>query len=161
MVNQIKTKRYWLRVAAYFMWFLITYTLISAVFMEADKPFWNVEEIQSRSLFAFFMAIIFAYRHNEQPKSEVPDDDDMVQKKWTLKEFFGIFGLMLLFALLIMTVLFGIGWVVMQLIYDNVEPVGQSFTKMIFVTSVMTFIAVLFFFLAERFGFRRNRKAQD
>ena len=158
--NQFKSKKYWIRVAGYFTWFVLTYTLISYVFKEADEPFWSLKEIQSRSIFALFMSLIFAYRHREQPASEIPDDTDMEKQPWNLKQFIGIFGLMLLFSIIIMSVLFGLGWVIMQIINKEATAVGDAFIRMLLVTVIMSFVAVLVLFLCEKFGIRWERKSR-
>ena len=159
MWKQIRTKKYWTRVAGFFLWFLVIYTLVDYAFEEDRKLFWSLEKIQRRFIFILFMSTLFAFRHREQPNSGVPDDDDMVQKKWGLKEFFGVFGLLLLFATIIMSILFGIGWLVMHLAYDEVEPAGKIFVKMLVVTAIMTFISTLLLFLADRFNIWWGRRS--
>lgn len=157
--RQIRSKRYWARVAGYFIWFLLTYTLISYVFKEAEDAFWSLKEIQGRSIFAFFMSIIFAYRHREeQIADEINEEGDNEKQPWTVKQFFGILGLMLFFSFLVMTVLFAIGWLVMEILYDETTPIGPVFVRMSLITVVMTFFAVLVLFLSERFGIHWGRK---
>ena len=159
ILKQIQSKRYWLRVAGSFIWFLVTYTLVLYFFREANEPFWNIDEIQSRLGFAFFMSIIFAYRQREQPKPDLTEDDDMIETGWSFKHFMSVFRLMLLFSLLIMSVLFGIGCIVMHLFNDKVEPVGNVFVKMLAVTSTMTFIAVIILYFSDRFSRPLKRRS--
>jgi len=158
MLQQIKTKDYWKRVAGYFLWFLLTYTLISYVFREADEPFWSLKEIQSRSIFAFFMAIVFSYRGKLQSASAVSSETESGRHRWTSKEFIGIFGILLLYGVIGMTVLFGIGWMVIQFAYGSVEPFGRTFIRMLMVTAIMTFLATLVLFLCDKYGIRWGRK---
>jgi cytochrome bd-type quinol oxidase subunit 2 len=154
MYKHFITKKYWLRVSANFLWVLFLYSIISYFFREAGKDFWSLQEIQSRSVFAVFMALIFAYR---QPNADAENEEEPVKKKWTLKEFFSVFGLLFSFSIIIMCLLFGIAWIVLQFFADNHEPTGKIFLKMILVTGTMCLLAVFVLFLSDRFGIRWQR----
>lgn len=157
MWRQIKTKKYWLRVGAYFLWWLIVYTAISYAFREDRDLFWKIEKIQSRSIFSFFMAIIFAYQHRQQ-SSDIAGDIEPVRTPWTIKGFFILFALMLLLSIFCTSILFGIGWIIMHLVYEEVEPIGNAFVKMLLITAVMSLFATIIFFLSDRFGSRWQRR---
>ena len=132
---------------------------VSYFFREDEAAFWRLEKIQSRSIIAFFMAVLFAYWHREPPVPDMPADEDIMKTRWTIKHFFGLLALMVLFCVLITSVLFGIGWIIMRLVYDTVEPVGNAFVKMLIVTVIIALLATFIIVLSDRFGnsWRRSR----
>ena len=66
---------------------------------------------------------------------------------------------MLLISLFIMSVLFGIGWVVMYVVNNKVVTPDSLYIKMLLVTSIMTFFAVIILYLSDRFSAQRRRRS--
>ena len=158
MWKQFITKRYWLRFTAYFLFYLFLYTLIAYFLREEEDSFWSLSQTQSRTGFAFFMALIFAYRQREQPAFH-QEAEERVKIKWTVSDFLGIFGLLLFGSLVIMGVLLLIGWMIMHYLFDNNEPIGNMITKTVAVTAIMCFLTVIVLFLCDRFGIRWGRRS--
>lgn len=158
MWRQFLTKRYWLRVAGNFLFLLIIYTIVSYFFRENGEPFWNLAAIQKRTVFAFFMSVIFAYRHREQTGFKQEPDSDHVKIKWTVKDFFGAVSLMFFFAVVIMSLLFGIGWLVKSFVSPSDEPVGKIYLNTIAVTCIMCLFSAIILFLSDWIGMRWERR---
>lgn len=158
MRRQFLTKKYWLRVAGNFLFLLVLYTIISYFFREDGESFWDLSFIQQRSGFAFFMAIVFAYRQQEQPGFNLQNGQDYVKLKWSVKEFFNVLLIMLVFAIIAMSILFGIGWLVKSMVSPSDEAVGKVYLKALAVTSIMTFLAVIALCILDRLGIRWDRR---
>jgi hypothetical protein len=159
MHKQFLTKKYWLRVAANFSWFFVIYSIVSYFFLDEKQAYWSLSEIQQRFVFAFFMSTVFSYRQQEQPGFTTAGKNELVKIKWTLKDFVAISGLMLLFSIMLMSILFGLAWLALNFFAEHNEPVGKSFLKMTSVTGIMSLFAVVMISLCDRVGIRWERRS--
>jgi hypothetical protein len=159
MHKQFLTKKYWLRVAVSFLGCFLIYSIIS-YFIDEKQNYWHLTEIQERLVYAFFMSAVFAYRQREQPQfSPTTGKNEFVKIKWRMKDFLSIFGLTLLFSILIMNSVFGLAYLATSLFTESIEPIGKLFLKMTVFTAFMCLFAIFTILLCDRFGIRWDTKS--
>lgn len=143
----------------YFIGLLIVSTIVSYFFQAVEKTFWSMEEMASRIRLAFNIACMIGYRHHEQPLSSDPDHVARNKVRWTVSHFLGVYGLLLLFSVLLMGALFGISWLIMHFLSTNTEPLGNNFLKSLAVEAVMALFITAFLWLTGRLGISWERRS--
>ncbi|MBB1287217.1 hypothetical protein HRH25_22765 [Flavisolibacter sp. BT320] len=97
------------------------------------------------------MSTLLAFRHKETNQAETKEDVALVIK-WNAKDFLNIFGMLLVFSLLILSFLFGLSWLIYSFIDSNLEPTGKLYLRMLFTGSIMCLVMAAILFTCNRLG---------
>ncbi len=100
-----------------------------------------------------------SYQPRQQTPSPIEADEDAIITRWTWRDFLGVFGLMLLSSLLLMSILFALAWLAMQLFIHSPEPVGQTYLKSLALMAVLAFLVTVFLWFSDRLGIWWSRRS--